>query len=177
MNSRDIRDADGDGMAAPIFSMRVKPAAAGAHEEALGSDIARALTGLMTASRGGLGGFIDAGSRLGAILAERGGDLMEQLRVSTVLDDVYALLGIASTSALVELDERVDDVELKMDHVARIRTREELMLLHQRLGELEQAVRTRGADYDPVIDLSGVIGRLNEIESRIDDIPWSEGTS
>jgi len=160
-----------EGMEAPVFSMRVKSAKVGEHEEALGSDIARALTGFMTAGRGGIGGLIDVGTRLGAIVAERGGDLAAQLSVATFVDDLYALLGIASTRALVELDERVDDVELKMDHVARQRTREELMLLHQRLGELEAAVRSRGIANDPVIDLGGVMGRLNEIESRIDEIP------
>jgi hypothetical protein len=156
----------------PVFSMRAKPAKADQHEDALGSDIARALTGLLTAGRGGVSGLWDAGARLGAILAERGSDLVEQMRIAPLLDDLYAALGIASTAALVELDERVDNVELKMDDVARQRTREELMLLHQRLGELESVMQTRDGDYDPSIDLGGLMGQLSELEARIDHIPW-----
>lgn len=159
----------------PVFSMRVKPAEAEPHEAALGSDIARALTGFLSAGRGGFEGVLGAGARLGEILAERGGDLMEQLRVSALLDELYAALGIASTAALVELDERVDDVELKMDDVARQRTREELMLLHQRLGELESVIGSRDDGYDPSIDLGGLMGQLNELEARIDHIPWPGG--
>lgn len=158
--------------AAPVFSMRVKPAMADEHEDALGSDIARALTGLLTAGRGGVGGLVDAGGRLGAILAERGGDLIEQMKITALLDELYAALGIASTAALVELDERVDDVELKLDDVARQRTREDLMLLHQRLGELESVVQTRDGNYDPSVDLGGLMGQLRELEARIDQMPW-----
>lgn len=157
---------------APVFSMRAKPAKVDAREEALGSDVARALTGLLTAGRGGLTGLVGAGARLGAILAERGGDLIAQLQIAALLDDLYAALGIASTAALVELDERVDDVELKLDDVARQRTREELMLLHQRLGELESVIEARDGDYDPSIDLGGLMGQLSELEARIDHIPW-----
>jgi hypothetical protein len=156
----------------PIFSMRVKPAKVDEHEDALGSDIARALTGILTAGRGGAGGLVDAGTRLGAILAERGGDLFAQMKITTLLDELYAALGIASTAALVELDERVDDVELKLDDVARQRTREELMLLHQRLGELESVIRTRDGNYDPSVDLGGLMGQLAELEARIDNMPW-----
>ena len=161
---------------APVFSMRAKPDASGERQQVLGSDIARALTGLLTASRGGAGSFLDAGARLLATVAERGGDLVEQLRVQTILEDIYALLGIASAGAVVELDERVDDVELKMDDVARQRTREELMLLHQRLGELEAVMRSQDDGYDPAVDLGGLLGRLTELEARIDKIPWPEAT-
>lgn len=157
---------------APVFSMREKSARPDPHEQALGTEIARALTGLMTAGRGGVGSVLDALARSIAIVAERGGDLAERLQIAAILDEIYSVLGIASTAALLELDERVDDVEMKMSDVARQRTREELMLLHQRLGELEAVIRSRDDDYDPAVDLGGLLGRLTELESRIDEIPW-----
>jgi len=159
---------------APVFSMRAKSVAADRHEQALVTELARALTGLMTAGRGGLSGIVDTLARMVAIVAERGGDLAERLQIAAIADEIYSTLGIASTAALVELDERVDDVELKMDDVARQRTREELMLLHQRLGELEAVIRTRDEDYDPAVDLGGLMGRLSELEGRIDKIPWPD---
>jgi hypothetical protein len=159
---------------APVFSMRVKPAPVVDHESVLVSDLARAVTGMLKASRGGVGEMMSAAQRILDVLMERGADWLDTLQVSSIVEDLYAMLGIASTGALFELDERVDDVEMKMDSVARQRTREELMLLQQRLGELEIVVRARHGEHPETVELDTLLGRLNNLEARIDRLPWPD---
>ena len=106
----------------PVFSMRVKPAPAD-HESVLVSDFARAVTGMLEASRGGVTGVLAAGARVLEVVRERGEDWFESLRFGALIEECYALLGIASTGALGAMDERIDEVEMRMDEVARQRTR------------------------------------------------------
>jgi hypothetical protein len=160
-----------EGSETPVFSMRVKPAPAD-HESVLVSDLARAVTGMLEASRGGITGVLGAGARVFGVLRERGEDWVEGLHLGGVVEECYALLGIASAGALSAMDERIDEVEMRMDDVARQRTREELMLLHQRLAELEAVVRTRHEERDETGELDTLLDRLGELEARIDRIPW-----
>ena len=73
---------------------------------------------------------------------------------------------------MADLDERIDYVEIKVEEVARKRAREELLLLQQRIGELEN-VLTQGGDSERHAAMGGLLLRLSELESRIDSIPWA----
>jgi hypothetical protein len=81
------------------------------------------------------------------------------------------LLGIAPVSAMAALDERIDYVEIKVEEVARKRAREELLLLQQRIGELEHVLSQVG-DGERHAAMGGLLLRLAELESRIDALPW-----
>jgi hypothetical protein len=127
---------------------------------------------MLEASRGGVAAVLGAGARVVGVVRERGEDWLENLHLGGILEEFYTVLGIASTGALSAMDERIDEVEMRMDDVARQRTREELMLLQQRLGELEAVVRTRRDDAPETGEIDMLLDRLGELEARIDRIPW-----
>jgi BMFP domain-containing protein YqiC len=83
-------------------------------------------------------------------------------------------LGIASVNDVKELDDRIDRVETEIDHVARQRAREELLLLQQRIAELEEVLANlRPGERENTRDAMGaLLGRLSELETRIDAMPW-----
>jgi hypothetical protein len=108
------------------------------------------------------------------VVADVGDDVFAFLDPASWLQDVYRSLGIASTIDLGELDDRIDRVELEIDHVARQRAREELMLLQERIGELEIVLsQLRRSESSQTRDAMGaLLGRLSELETRIDAMPW-----
>jgi BMFP domain-containing protein YqiC len=108
------------------------------------------------------------------IMADLGDDLVAFLDPATWMQDVYRSLGIASTHDMKELDDRIDRVEMEIDQVARQRAREELLMLQERIAELEavwsqlkrnESSQTRDA-------MGSLLGRLSELETRIDAMPW-----
>jgi hypothetical protein len=90
-----------------------------------------------------------------------------------LVEDLYSLLGIASASALADLDERIDYVEIKVEEVARKRAREELLLLQQRITELETVLSHVSGDGERNAAMGALLTRLGELESRIDALPWT----
>lgn len=110
---------------------------------------------------------------LGAV-SDIGDDVFAFLDPATWLQDVYRSLGIASTIDLGELDDRIDRVEMEIDQVARQRAREELMLLQERIGELEAVLSQlrRGESTQTRDAMGALLGRLSELETRIDAMPW-----
>lgn len=107
-------------------------------------------------------------------VADVGDDVANFLDPATWLQDLYRSIGIATTEDVRDLDDRIDRVEMEMDHVARQRAREELLLLQERIAELEtvlsqvrrnEAAQTRDA-------MGALLGRLSELETRIDAMPW-----
>lgn len=159
----------------PVFSMRSDSGTdSGQPEDALVSDLAKVLTGAIKAGRLSGAGFLDFTRRVVAIFSDRGADVLRMPDIGAFLDDIYALLGIASTSALLELDERIDEVELHAEDRAREHARRELLLLHQRIGELEAVMHARNAPSDPETDaeIGTLIGQLSDLEARIDAMPW-----
>jgi len=116
--------------------------------------------------------------RLVGTLRDVGGDVLAYVNPSAWLEDLYSALGIASAGSIDEIDERMDGVELKLDDVARQRAREELLLLQQRIGELESLLA--GLNQSEARSaMERVLGRLSELEARIDSLPLrrSEATS
>jgi hypothetical protein len=103
---------------------------------------------------------------------EAGEDAVARINPAQAVEDLYAFLGIASASAVADLDERIDYVELKVEEVARKRAREELLLLQQRISELEQVLAHVG-DSQRQEPMSGLLSRLSELEARIDSLPWT----
>lgn len=109
-------------------------------------------------------------TRVAGYLAELGGDMILP-RGSAWGERIFSSLGIASVGSLHELDERIEDVEYKIDEVGRGQAARELWLLRQRVGELESVI----SDVD---DREGqdaihlLVDRLGELESRIDTLPW-----
>lgn len=101
-------------------------------------------------------------------------DLRAYLDPSIWMHDVYRSLGIASVNDVKELDDRIDRVETEIDHVARQRAREELLLLQQRIAELENVLANlRPSEREHTRDAMGaLLGRLSELETRIDAMPW-----
>ena len=114
------------------------------------------------------------GSRAMGALGDAGGDLLAFFDPATRLQDFYRALGIASTEDVANLDDRIDRVELEIDHVARQRAREELLLLQQRIAELEMLLANlKPGEAAPTRDAMGaLLGRLSELETRIDAMPW-----
>ncbi len=147
----------------------------------LGADLLRSLAKEMTtvleAGREQLGEVAESASerakRLLDTLKERSEDALAYLDPNPWLEDVYATLGIASVAAVSDLDERIDYVELRVEEVARQRAREELMLLQQRIAELE-SVLSEITDADREAALGGLLTRLAELEERIESIPWRQ---
>jgi hypothetical protein len=112
----------------------------------------------------------DQARRMLGAVRDLGGDLAEYVDPAPWLDEVYAMLGIASSESVSEMDERVDEVVLKVDDVARQRAREELMLLQQRIGELESVLDELNKTQARTV-MSNVLGRLSQLEARIDTLP------
>ena len=113
-------------------------------------------------------------SRAVGALGDIGDDLLAFFDPATRLQDFYRSLGIASTEDIENLDDRIDRVETEIDHVARQRAREELLLLQQRIAELEMVLgNLKPGESAPTRDAMGaLLGRLSELETRIDAMPW-----
>ena len=139
--------------------------------------LARVVTTSLEAGRDQLGHTLnDFSERASAIiddLRDRGDDALVYLNPGPWLEDVYSFLGIASSSSVLELDERIDDVEVKVEEVARYRAREELMLLQQRIGELESLLVevSQSQSGEARQAMGGLLERLSDLESRIDALP------
>ena len=138
--------------------------------------LARELTAALETGREQLASTLEEtasrANELAEQMKEKGEDALAYLDPSPWLEDLYAFLGIASAAAMADLDERIDYVELKVEEVARKRAREELLLLQQRIGELENVLSQVG-DSDRHAAMGGLLIRLSELESRIDSLPWS----
>lgn len=113
-------------------------------------------------------------SRAVGALGDIGDDLLAFFDPATRLQDFYRSLGIASTEDIENLDDRIDRVETEIDHVARQRAREELLLLQQRIAELEMVLgNLKPGESAPTRDAMGaLLGRLSQLETRIDAMPW-----
>lgn len=159
----------------PIFS-RAARSAEGLGE--LGWSAARNVTATLQTARQVFERTIEvAGDGVATVsgrLSDVGEDVRAYLDPSLWAEDLYARLGIATTGRVDEVDDRIDRVEIEMDHVARKRAREELLLLQQRIGELERILRgMRREETDRTRDAMGsLLGRLSELETRIDAMPW-----
>lgn len=115
-------------------------------------------------------GATDQAGRLVGSVRDIGGDLVGYVDPTPWLEELYALLGIASSDSVTDMDERVDEVVMKVDDVARRRAREELMLLQQRIGELETVLDELNKTQARTV-MSNVLGRLSQLEARIDTLP------
>jgi len=142
------------------------------------SGLARRVTTVLETARDqtlGTAGIVRKRSlrAIGAI-TDLGDDLVSYLDPATWLQDVFRTLGIASLNDVKELDDRIDRVETEIDHVARQRAREELLLLQQRIAELEDVLANlRPGEREHTRDAMGaLLGRLSELETRIDAMPW-----
>jgi len=111
-----------------------------------------------------------SGVRSTVVVPNAGSDLLTYVEPGAWLEDMYTLLGIASSGAVGEIDERMDSVELRLDDVARQRAREELLVLRQRVGELEALLAEvrRGETFAAIETL---IDRLSELEARVESLP------
>jgi len=138
--------------------------------------IARGLTETLMTSRKQLVSVLDDADRAARDtldqLRDMGEDMLARMNPGPLVEDFYAFLGIASATALADLDERIDYVELKVEEVARKRAREELLLLQQRISELETILSHVG-DADRNEAMGSLLVRLGELESRIDALPWT----
>jgi BMFP domain-containing protein YqiC len=142
--------------------------------DGLVSSAARNLTTLLSFGRKTAATAVEeatgrAGRLLGAV-RDVGGDLASYADPGPWLEELYALLGIASSETVTDMDERVDEVIMKVDDVARQRAREELMLLQQRIGELEMVLDDLNKTQARTV-MSNVLGRLSQLEARIDMLP------
>jgi BMFP domain-containing protein YqiC len=142
------------------------------------SGLARSVTAILESARDQTLGTAEVARKrgfraLGAV-TDLGEDILAYLDPSTWLQDVYRGLGIASVNDVKELDDRIDRVETEIDHVARQRAREELLLLQQRIAELEEVLANlRPGERENTRDAMGaLLGRLSELETRIDAMPW-----
>jgi len=91
--------------------------------------------------------------------------------VTPWLEGFYASVGIASSTSLAELDEKLDDLEVRIEQLARQRARGELLLLQTRIAELESIMAsvTRQETREAVFEL---VDKLGDLEARIDALPW-----
>ena len=144
-------------------------------DQGLLSNVARDLTSLLLGGRSMTGRLISgAGSQARTLLGELrdvGDDVVRYLEPGPWLEEIYAAIGIASTGALSELDERIDEVELKADEAARRRAREELLLLQERIAALEDLLEQRGAVAADAA-VTKLLDRLADLEAQIDALPW-----
>ena len=136
--------------------------------------VAQGVTGVLQLGRGALSRTAEEVTTginhfVGA-LRDTGSDLLTYVEPGAWLEDMYTLLGIASSGAVGEIDERMDSVELRLDDVARQRAREELLVLRQRVGELEALLAEvrRGETFAAIETL---IDRLSELEARVESLP------
>ncbi|RMF20169.1 MAG: hypothetical protein D6760_12210 [Deltaproteobacteria bacterium] len=144
-------------------------------ESGLLSTVARRVTGALVGTRSFAsrltGRATATAARAFGELRDVGDDILAYLDPGPWLEELYAALGIASTEALGELDERIDEIELKVDDVARRRAREELLLLQERITALEDLLATQGAEVaQPAVER--LLERLGQLEERIDALPW-----
>jgi len=154
------------------------PADGPATTEALVWGVARRVTNVLSFGRSTLiSTASEIGTQAGRLLGtlrDTGEDVIAYVNPSAWLEELYSLLGIASSDSIVEMDERMDGVELKLDDVARQRAREELLLLQQRIGELE-ALLSGLNQGEARSAMETVLGRLAELEARIDSLPVAHG--
>ncbi len=144
-------------------------------ESGLLSSVARRVTGALVGTRSlasrWAGRATSTAERALGELRDLGDDIVAYLDPGPWLEELYATLGIASTGALGELDERIDEIELKVEDVARRRAREELLLLQERIAALEDLLATQGVDVaQPAVER--LLDRLGQLEARIDALPW-----
>jgi len=137
------------------------------------SGLARDLTSAIENGRRGLSSVtheVRTGAmRMAGYLAEAGGDMV--LPSSSIWGErLFSRLGIASVGLLRELDERIEDVECKVDEVGRGQAARELLLLRQRVGELESII-SEVDDREGQTAIHLLVDRLGELESRIDTLP------
>jgi hypothetical protein len=170
------QEAETDRVRSSIFSSaKISSARISAGE--LGWSAARRVTSALEAARAGLGQVAGLTkkrvARAGGDLSDMSEDVRAYLDPGVWLEDVYAKLGIATTARVEEIDDKIDRVELEMDQVARQRAREELLLVQQRIAELERVLRgVRGAENSRTRDAMGtLLGRLSKLETRIDSLP------
>ncbi len=136
--------------------------------------VAQGVTGVLQLGRGALSRTVEEVTtgvhQLVGALRDTGSDLLTYVEPGAWLEDMYTLLGIASSGAVGEIDERMDSVELRLDDVARQRAREELLVLRQRVGELEALLAEvrRGETFAAIETL---IDRLSELEARVESLP------
>ncbi len=141
-------------------------------------EVARNLTSALVQGRGRLTLVADAARgrlREGVgMLIDAGGDVAAYVDPARWLEGIFDTLGIATRDTIDQLDDRIDRVELRIDDVARQRAREELMLLQQRLGELEELLSQARpvAEEQTRSAMSELLGRLAHLETRIDAMPW-----
>ena len=133
------------------------------------SGVARSVTAALEVARdqtlGTVGVVRNRSVRAIGAMSDLGEDLLSYLDPSAWLHDVYHSLGIASTNDVRELDDRIDRVETEIDHVARQRAREELLLLQQRIAELEDVLANlRPSEREHTRDAMGaLLGRLSDL--------------
>jgi hypothetical protein len=136
--------------------------------------VAQAVTGTIQEVRNSMeravGGAASSANQVLGSLRDAGSDVFSYLEPGAWLEDLYRLLGIASSGSVGEIDERMDSVELRLDDVARQRAREELLVLRQRVGELEALLSDvrRGETFAAIETL---IDRLSELEARVESLP------
>lgn len=139
----------------------------------LASGLARDLTSAIENGRRGLSSVTHevrtGATRVAGYLAEVGGDMILP-RGSAWGERIFSSLGIASVGSLHELDERIEDVEYKIDEVGRGQAARELWLLRQRVGELELVISDVD-DRESQDAIHLLVDRLGELESRIDTLP------
>jgi uncharacterized protein (DUF4213/DUF364 family) len=139
---------------------------------------ARSVTAVLEAAREQTAGAAEVvrkrSFRAFGAITDLSDDIAAFLEPATWLHDIYHTLGIASVDDVKELDDRIDRVETEIDHVARQRAREELLLLQQRIAELEEVLANlRPGERENTRDAMGaLLGRLSELETRIDAMPW-----
>jgi BMFP domain-containing protein YqiC len=151
-----------------------KDTAAGSIGNGLVWTLAQTVTGTIQEVRNSMeravGGVASSANQVLGSLRDAGSDLFSYVEPGAWLEDVYRLLGIASSGSVGEIDERMDSVELRLDDVARQRAREELLVLRQRVGELEALLSDvrRGETFAAIETL---IDRLSELEARVESLP------
>ena len=121
----------------------------------------------------GLSYSVRTAARVSGGVLDRTDDVLAYMDPGVWLEDIYEAAGIASRERLDRLDDRIDRVELKLEDVARQRAREELMLLKQRVGELEVVLSNvhPSARAETREAMGALLSRLSELESRIDSMP------
>ena len=138
-------------------------------------EYARSLTFFLERGRDQIEKLADiANRRSGRVvgrLRDRAGDLLYRWNPAPWLERLYTGVGIASATAVTELEERLDDLETRIDIISRERARGELLLLQARIVELEQVLAgvTRQETRSAVVDL---VDKLGSLEERIDAIRW-----
>ncbi len=141
--------------------------------ETLAWDYARKLTSKLESGRRTLGGLLSVvgnrAYRLSGELADVADDIRYKLDPAPWIEEVYIFLGVASLGQLAELDERLDDLEVRIDRISRERGQGELVLLQSRIIELEQVLASVG-DAETRKAVFELVDKLGSLETRIDSI-------